>query len=242
MWTDVGELRQFYASRLGRVARLAVRRRIRDAWPAMGGERLLGLGYAVPYLGAFRDEAERTIALMPAAHGVLRWPAAGRSLAALADETELPFPDRMFDRILIVHALEVTEHWRQMMREVWRVLADSGRILVVVPHRRGLWGQLERTPFGRGQAYTPAQLARLLRETFFTPLRTEPALYMPPFSSRMALALAPAFERTAERWLGGTGGLFMIEASKTLYAGAAVAAREQARRSRFGMVPQANRG
>jgi len=240
MWTDVGELQEFYASRLGRVARLALRRRIRGAWPDLRGQRLLGLGYATPYLGSFREEAERAVALMPAAHGVLRWPSRGGGLVALADETELPFPDRMFDRILIVHGLEVTEHWRQMMREVWRILADSGRILVVVPHRRGLWGQLDRTPFGRGQAYTPSQLARLLRETLFTPLRTQAALYMPPVSSRMALALTPAFERAVERWIGGTGGLFMMEASKTLYAGAAVVTR--VRRPRFGVLPQTHRG
>jgi hypothetical protein len=63
---------------------------------------------------------------------------------------------------------------------------------------------------------------------------------MPPFSSRMVLALAPAFEQGAERWLGGAGGLFMIEAGKTLYAGAGVTARDRTHRPRFGVVPQAH--
>ena len=73
MYTDVVDLRDFYATRLGQVARRMIRRRIRLLWPDLGGMRVLGLGYATPFLRPFADEAERAIALMPAEQGVLPW-------------------------------------------------------------------------------------------------------------------------------------------------------------------------
>jgi hypothetical protein len=74
MTVDVVDLRDFYASRLGHVARRMIRRRIRLLWPDLRGMRLLGLGYAGPYLRMFREETERAIALMPSSQGVLPWP------------------------------------------------------------------------------------------------------------------------------------------------------------------------
>jgi hypothetical protein len=38
--------------------------------------RVMGLGYAVPYLGPVRHAAERTLAFMPATQGVTNWPEA----------------------------------------------------------------------------------------------------------------------------------------------------------------------
>ncbi|MHA1568153.1 MAG: class I SAM-dependent methyltransferase [Alphaproteobacteria bacterium] len=237
MWTDVVDLRDFYASPLGGAASRALRRRMRVIWPDLGGCRLLGVGYATPYLRAFRDDAERIAAVMPAGQGVLHWPPDGPGQSLLADEAELPFPDNFFDRVLLVHALEFSEQWRGMMREVWRVMAGGGRLMVVVPNRRGLWARFERTPFGRGHAYTPAQLSRLLRETLFTPLRTHAGLYMLPSGSRMARATAPAWEKLGGHYMRGVGGVFMIEAGKQLYAGHSEAARARPRRRAYSASP-----
>ena len=53
MYVDVVDLRDFYETRLGQVARRMIRRRIRLIWPDLRGMRLLGLGYATPYLRLF---------------------------------------------------------------------------------------------------------------------------------------------------------------------------------------------
>ena len=66
MWMDVVDLRDFYASDLGQMARRLIRRRIRAAWPDTHGLSVLGLGYAVPFLHPFRAESTRVIAAMPA--------------------------------------------------------------------------------------------------------------------------------------------------------------------------------
>ncbi len=112
MWSDVVDLREFYARRLGRTAQRMVRSKLRLLWPDTSGLRVLGLGFATPYLSMFRGEAERVLAAMPAGQGVMHWPLRERSLTMLADETDLPLPDLSMDRVLIVHALEYTDQVR----------------------------------------------------------------------------------------------------------------------------------
>ncbi|MBF0374092.1 MAG: methyltransferase domain-containing protein [Alphaproteobacteria bacterium] len=230
MWTDVVDLRDFYDTSLGQMARRMIRRRIRMMWPTVKGMRVLGLGFATPYLRPFREEAERVVAVMPSSQGVLPWPPEGPGLVALSDETDLPLPDRSMDRVLLVHALESTEQVRAMMREVWRVLNDGGRLLAVVPNRRGIWARLERTPFGNGRPYTPTQLSRLLRENMFTPVAQASALFVPPSGSRMMLHSAGAFEELGIRWFPSIAGVVMIEATKQIYASTGL--RETGRRRR----------
>jgi hypothetical protein len=104
------------------------------------------------------------------------------------------------------------------MREIWRVLAGDGRLLVMAPNRRGLWARFEHTPFGHGRPYSPGQLNRLLRDSMFTPTRADSALYFPPFAWRIAPAAAPAWERLGAWGLSAFAGVVMVEASKQVYA------------------------
>jgi SAM-dependent methyltransferase len=231
MWNDVLDLREFYATGLGLSARRLLRVKLRAMWPKLAGERVLGFGYAVPYLGLWQSEAERAVAIMPAEQGVLHWPADRRNSAVLTDETHLPLPDRAMDRVLLVHALESSEALRAMLREIWRVMTDGGRMIVIVPNRRSLWARLERTPFAHGRPFSIGQITRLLRDSMFTPLRTETALVMPPFRSRLLLAWAPAWDRYGSRFLSFLAGAIVIEASKQVYAGHALPARAQRRRA-----------
>ncbi|MGB8514302.1 MAG: methyltransferase type 11, partial [Pseudolabrys sp.] len=71
MSIDVVDLRNFYGQRLGVVARRFIGRGIRSLCGKTAGQRVLGIGYATPYLGLFREEAERCLALMPAGQGVV---------------------------------------------------------------------------------------------------------------------------------------------------------------------------
>ena len=236
MWTDVVDLRDFYETSLGQMAGRVIRHRIRGIWPDLKGLRLLGLGYATPYLRGFRTEAERVLAIMPASQGVLHWPPEGPGLVTLADEADLPVPDNSIDRVLLVHALESSQQLRLMLREVWRILPGSGRLLVVVPNRRGIWARLERTPFGHGHPFTQSQLSRLLRENMFTPVHAEAALFVPPSASRMMLAAAPAWEKLGSRWFQTFAGVILVEATKEVYA-ATLARAKPAKRPLFAPMP-----
>ena len=232
---DAVDLREFYASTTGHVAQRIIRQNLRQMWPDVAGMDVLGVGYTTPYLGLFRPEAARTVAAMPARQGVLHWPPGEPGLTALVHESELPFPDLSMDRVLMVHAVESSEQLRHMLREVWRVLSDSGRVLIVAPNRRGIWARLERSPFAHGQPYSPTQLSRLLRDNMFTPIRSQAALYVPPSHTRLLLSAAPAWEQIGRRLFPGFGGVVMIEAAKEIYAGQLAGERET--RRAFALAP-----
>jgi SAM-dependent methyltransferase len=235
MWMDAVDLREFYATPTGRVAQRIVRQNLRQMWPDVTGMNMLGIGYTTPYLGLFRPEASRTLAAMPARQGVLHWPPGEPGLTALVNERELPFADLSMDRVLLVHAVESSERLRSMLREVWRVLSDSGRVIIVAPNRRGLWARLELSPFAHGQPYSPTQLSRLLRDNMFTPTQSQVGLYVPPSRARLMLSAAPAWEQIGHRLFPAFGGVVMVEAGKEIYAGQLT--EKRATRRAFAFAP-----
>src|SRR5438094_8318052 len=211
MAADVVDLRDFYRSALGQVARRMIRRAIQRVWPDLHGMRLIGLGYATPFLSALAGDTERAVAMMPASLGVLRWPAEGGNLVTLADEGELPFADYSIDRVLLVHALETSDEVGAMLKEVWRVLAGGGRVLVVIPNRRGIWARLDRTPFGSGRPYTTPQLSQLLRDEQFTPLGVHTALHIPPPTSLLMLGSATSSARLGKRSVPSVAAMLVVQ-------------------------------
>src|SRR5580693_4543066 len=226
---DVVDLRNFYAQRLGTVARRFVSRGIRARWTDTSALRVLGVGYATPYLGLFREEAERCLAMMPAPQGVVRWPSARPALAALVEEDELPLSDAAVDRILLVHALEMSADPMELLRETWRVMAAGGRLLVVVPNRRGVWARMDTTPFGHGRPYSRSQIMQLLRETWFTPTAWDEALYVPPIEHGWFLRSAVAWERAGSMLASPFAGVHIVEATKQVYRAIPAPRREKRR-------------
>jgi SAM-dependent methyltransferase len=224
MRVDVLALQRFYASPLGEAARRAGVRRLEALWPNGDGLDILGLGYPGAYLDRYRTSARRVTAMMPAAQGAEPWPSNGPIATALAEDTRLPFMDAVFDRVLIVHGLEECDAVNAMLREVWRVMAPEGRLVVVAANRWSLWAQADTSPFGHGRPYSRTQLANLLSDAMFEPVVSARALYAPPW--RWAARAADAFERVGERVWPAQGGLVLMEAVKRLYA---TTARSQGR-------------
>ena len=216
MRRDVIELRDFYATRLGAAAREMVSRKVWEAWEGCAGLDVLGLGYATPYLEMWRPTARRTLAAMPAAQGVEVWPADGRAASCLIHESSSPFRNAMFDRVLLVHALEESDDPRALLEEVWRVLAPSGRVVIVAASRRGMWAGAESTPLGHGRAWTRRQLETVVREAELEPLAWSRALYLPP--ADFFAPWAEAWEQTGSRLWAPMSGLILLEAVKQTFA------------------------
>lgn len=214
MRTDALDIDRFYRTQLGQMASEMVRRRLRALWPDVSGLDVMAFGYGGPYLAAFQGEARRTIAYMPAAQGAVVWPNSGLSLTALGDEHRLPFPEAMFDRIILVHALEEAHDNRRLLREVWRVLAPEGRLVTVVTHRGGLWSLTDSTPFGHGRPFTRRQLNQVLQDTLFEPTAFSRAVFAPPWRWASGAKLANSFEQMGGRFMPGLGGLVLVEAVK----------------------------
>lgn len=213
-------LAHFYTSPTGQAAARLIAARLLSLWPELAGRRLLGLGWTAPFLPLWRGQAERICALIPAELGPAGWPAGAEHPAgavAVGEEERLPFADRAFDRVLVVHGLEAAGSARRMLREIWRVLEEEGLALFVVPNRRGIWAHLEHTPFGHGQPYSQGQLTRLLARHLFAVERCEAALFCPPFPWRPLLAAAAEWERVG-RWLApaALAGVILVEARKSI--------------------------
>jgi SAM-dependent methyltransferase len=217
MQLDARDLSAFYDEPLGQITRRMIARRVRIAWPDMRGLRVLGYGFATPYLRSFLPEAERVAALMPSQEGVISWPG-GKQLVVLGEEDALPFPDAMFDRIMIVHGLEAAESVNALLRQVWRVLTSGGRLLLIVPNRASLWAQVELSPFAHGRPYSRGQLDRLMRDCMFLPERWDNALFLPPIRTRRLMRSGVAWERIGRSLWPRLAGVHLLEASKSLYA------------------------
>lgn len=221
MRVDVLALQRFYASPLGEAARRATTRRLAALWPSVDGLDMLGVGYTTPYLDPVRAKARRVIAMMPTAQGAEAWPSDSRVLSTLADEARLPFMDAVFDRVLLVHAIEEAPAPHTMLREIWRVMAPEGRLVVIAANRWSLWAQADTTPFGHGRPYSRTQLAALLGDSMFEPVVSARALYAPPSTWPPFVRAADAFERVGEIMWPAQGGLVLMEAVKRLYASTA---------------------
>ena len=218
MHNDVAELRDFYAGPLGHVVRRLLVRHIRARWPTVKGDTLVGLGFAPPYLAGLRREATRVAALMPAGQGALVWPRQGGVLSVLTEEDRLPLPDASVDKLLAVHCLENAERVRPLLREIWRVLAPQGSLVVIVPNRRGVWARIDTTPFGQGRPYSRRQLTQLLEDALLTPVQWSSALFLPPFYHRLLLRSAVPLERIGARLTPAFAGVVIVEAKKEIEA------------------------
>jgi SAM-dependent methyltransferase len=233
MHDDVLALRDFYRTPLGQTARRIVASRIRRRWGDVRGMDVVGLGFAAPYLGMFHEEARATLALMPEQQGVIGWPKDGPFRSALAPETRLPLRDMCAERVLVAHGLEHVDGRQAYLREIWRILLPQGRVIFVVPNRRGAWARLETTPWGHGRPYSPRQLEKALAKAMLGTVSVTPCLFMPPFRWRVITPAALAWERFGLALWPAFSGVLIVEAMKQVHAGL----RERVRKPIFAPVP-----
>ncbi len=190
-----------------------VQQRISLLWPDIRQETLIGIGFTPPYL-----HQHSTVALcMPEAQGALYWPDAAHNRSCLISETSLPFADNAIDRIILAHVLEYTAHPHLVMREIWRILSPSGKLIIIAPNRLGAWAHMGRTPFSTGRAFHLLELQNLLQEAFLFPLYTGSLLFAPPILPH-ALVKSSLWENIGNIWLQPFGGILIIEGEKQLYS------------------------
>ena len=225
---DVNRLIGFYKSPLGKIARALVREEVIRLAGNVERRRILGLGFASPYLRFSLEKAERVLVFMSARQGASAWPREGPSHTVLCDPLEMPLTDAAVDLIILVHTLEHAADAEELMRELWRIAAPNARLIVVVPRRRGIWAQRDNTPFGQGNPYSGGQLDKLLRDHSFVPEAWRDALFLPPFQSRLVLKYPRFFERFGRLFGPAMSGVICIRARKEAFP--AVPRRKKAER------------
>jgi SAM-dependent methyltransferase len=211
---NVVELREFYSSPLGKATYRLVGSKLLPKLALAPDQTILGLGFATPYL----EGAPRKLAFMMARRGVIHWPEEGLVQSALVDELDLPLPDNSVDLVFIAHGLEFTDSPIEMLQEAWRVLAPQGKLVLLVPNRRGLWAASESSPFGSGQPFSRSQLQGLLKESQFSVGGIAPALFVPPRVKLVTSAFAAGFDGFAAANFGRFSGVLIVEATKQVYA------------------------
>jgi SAM-dependent methyltransferase len=238
MRQDVLELRRFYASPLGRAVVRLIARKVDEAWGEVTGLDVLGLGYPLPLLT--QTGARRLIAAMPAAQGVEVWPASEANASCLVHDAALPFPNALFDRVVALHALEESDRPAELMREVGRVLAPTGRLIVAATARHGFWADAESTPFGHGRTFSRRQLETLIAEADLQPFGWTRTLYVPPLQG--AHRWAEALESLGARLAPLVAGVILMEAGKQTYAAIPRGLRERVRATPVFQPAAARRG
>lgn len=241
MRQDAVTLERFYGSVLGAAAARILSSKITDLWGASTGLSVLGLGYALPVLDNFAATSCRCIAAIPSDYGQAKWAAGTRGNAtASVPHNRLPFPDGLFDRVIVLHGLEEAGDPRAYLREIWRVTAPEGRIVLAAANRSGLWSRATRTPFGQGRPWSRHQLLQLLSSGLFQVTASTSTIYMPPLDIGVVTAAADGWETIGQFIAPGLGGVVLVEAVKRLYAspgGGGVAPVTQMLPSKARIVP-----
>jgi SAM-dependent methyltransferase len=221
MYLDVIDLRDFYASPVGRMVTRQLAPVVSRLIRIDAGTRVLGFGFATPYLAGIGG-AERVLAFMPAGQGVIDWPSGNGSATALVEEDSLPLPDSSIDLALVVHALEMSPRPNALMAELRRILTSGGRLVIVAPNRQGPWARSDLSPFGFGRPYSRTQIRSLFAEVGFEAEAWTTALHMPPASSRPFLGAAGALDRIGRVAWAAFAGVIVVSAVKRTVQGARV--------------------
>lgn len=217
MFIAIEELVQFYRTPLGRISRRLLQEALARMSDGAPGERVIGLGYATPYLRRVAPKAERTLAFMPARQGYEVWPKDHPSCTALVDPLELPLTDSAVDLVVATHLFEYAREPEELMQELWRVTAPGGHLIILVPKRRGLWSQRDNTPFGHGHPFSRNQLNRLLEAHSFKAEMWREALYLPPSNMGAVLKSARLFEGVGRLLGPAFAGAMIVRAKKQMY-------------------------
>lgn len=218
MRQSAATLEAFYSSRLGRASADRLCQRLIDLWGACEGQRVLVLGFPLPLLPLWQEAAHTCIGLVPDTIGEVRHSNQRGGILAISPEHRLPFGDGVFDRVVLLHALEEADNPRLILREAWRVLSPEGRIVVAAANRRSFWSLDEGNAFGHGRPWTRKQLIQFITDSLFQVTASTTAVHMPPLDWSIITAASRSWERVGEMLTPGLGGVVLVEAVKRLYA------------------------
>lgn len=212
MQADIIHFDEFYRSKFGQVITKDIQFALaQNTHHERNISLCVGVGYSLPYLQNFFPYAQSRIACMPAQMGALQ---NSELPQVLCIPTLLPLRDNSVGALLMVHLLEFSENPRQILREAWRVLEDDAQLILLVPHRRGLWARSSEQPFGLGTPYTRTSLKNLLLSNNFEINELSTVLNFPPFQHPSLQKMRKIFAWMT-KILGLPAGVILIQARKS---------------------------
>jgi len=135
-----------------------------------------------------------------------------QALAVAADASAIPLPSGRFEIIVSSEMLEHLEQPEQGIREIARVLAPGGRVILTTPNRRWLWlvglaTRLKLRPFAGYENFLGFQELRALFEKYGLQVETHRGFHPWPFQLAGLRALSRQIDR---QFGGGRWGAWMI--------------------------------
>lgn len=219
MYFDFAEVRRFYQSDLGQRVRFYVGEEVCNHFTDLQHSHVLGFGFTEPFLSLMEGVPKSMVSLSPARMGVATWEGKCGNRSAMVNGKHLPLKDGSYERVLLVHALEFSRNPSVLLRELWRVLAPGGELVVVVPARTGLWSHAEYTPFGHGEPLSSKQLKTLLKSQLFEIEASKGALHFPPTKRFSFDASFATMEKVGRVVWPGLAGVNLVKARKKLFEG-----------------------
>lgn len=230
MQVDILDLKNFYHHSLGTHVRKAIAHALQELEVNLDDKATLCYGYAIPYL----SETDASFGFMPAAQGIMAWPSK-KNKNALVYENALPLASQSVNTIVVIHGFEFCHFPEAFLKECWRVLKPEGRVILIVPNRRGIWAHRDHTPLGVGHPYTMTQLTRLLKKNKFDTCRKLRPLYKLPINNIWARLLNLILEKIGPKIMANFSGLVAVEAIKEVYQPSLVGMAKRALKE--GLVP-----
>ncbi|GAN68051.1 methyltransferase [Acetobacter orleanensis NRIC 0473] len=221
----------FYQTHEGQICAALLRERLQWFWPDLRGQRVLGLGYAAPYLGAWRGRGALCISARTPDHwpdmerGLDRTRAASFERDCVVDPYALPFDEETFDRIVLVHACTEPDQMVPLLRSAGRVLKDDGRVLMIVPSRLAGRIRQRHTPFARDVAFSRSGLRTVLGHAMLLAERRDEALFLPTRQGCASVRRGRRSDIAGKVLSPGLGSVMLVEAVKNVFSGTLLPAR-----------------
>lgn len=173
------KLREWYASLLGQSMLDEVDAALAEMLRATYGFHAIQIGM----MGEPADALLRSDLIHPL---IMETTSCSPQVGVIAQPAMLPVCARSVDLIVLMHTLELSRDPYQVLREVDRVLADDGYLIVIGFNRRSLWGLFrgllswrDRAPWNT-RFYSTNRVQDWISVLGFRTLRRESVFYQPP--------------------------------------------------------------
>ena len=212
-------LRAWFDQPLGRSLQALEANRLRALWPQLYGAVAMQLGH----IGCM-DFMDACIAPKRYVVDLPSFEAPSLTSAVYAAVDALPFDSRSVDLAFLPHTLEFAVDPHQVLREVQRVLAPQGYVILFGFNPLSLWGLWRVALKYRGQMPWCGHFIQLLRVKDWLKLlgfelvHGKMLYYRPPLGNEAFMDRLYFLDKIGDRWWPMAGAVYFVVAQKRVAA------------------------